>query len=208
MAAVTFGALKSRIQAEVNRPSSANLAFIGNAIVTAIMYYETKPAWFTEKKDTLTLLSGDNSVALPDDFKAIIGLRLLKDGFYRGPRDGFKGTDIKALEDNWTDATLSQTPVEWALFNGSIYFNCLADQDYTLPITYHYGDVTYPSADGDTSVWFDAGQDLIRYKATAIFYEDRLHDVNMGQLYEGKAQEFLQNVISRSQDRAFEYSLR
>lgn len=207
MAAVTFGALKARIHNEVNRPSAVNLDFIGNAIVTAIMFYETKPMWFTEVKDTLTLVSGSNNVALPADFKAIINLRILVNGTYRDSIGGFKSTDIKTMEDNWADPTLSQTPVEWALFNDSIYVNCLADQDYTLAITYNYGDATYPSADGDVSVWFDAGQDLIRYKATSIFYDDRLHDISLAERYEEKADKFYDNLLGRNNDRVFEYTL-
>ena len=205
--AVTFGALKTRIQAEVNRPSSAYTSPIGDAIVTAIKFYEAKPVWFTEKKGTLTLLSAANSVTYPTDLKAITNLRILVGTTYRGKGTGFRPTDIKAMEDEWTDPTLSQTPAEWALFNSSIYVNCLADQNYTLAITYNYGDSTYPSADGDTSVWFEEGADTIRYKAKAIFYRDRLHAYDLADAADEEAEEFYQNLVTRTNSRDTEYTL-
>ncbi len=206
--AVTFGTMKTRIQAETNRPSTANLTYIGDAIVTAIKFYEAKPIWFTEKKDTVTLSSASNNVSLPSDFKRIINLRLAYSASaYRGKGTGFDPKTMKELEEDWTDPTLSQTPVEWALFGSKIYVNCLADQSYTLPITYNYGDSTYPSADGDTSVWFEEGADIIRYKAMATFYRDKLHGYDLADKADAKAEELYRNIVDRSNSRDSEYLL-
>lgn len=205
--AVTFGALKTRIQNETNKPSSANLTFIGDAIVTAIKYYEPQAFWFTDHKDTLTLLSGVNSVALPSDFKAMQNLRIIVNGFYVGRNTGFELVDNAALEDNWPDATLSQTPQEWSKFGSLVYVNCLADQNYSLPITYTRGDTSYPSEDGDTSIWFDEAADLIRYKAMATFYRDKLHGFDEADVFDGKAQEIFNGLRDRNNSADQEYIL-
>lgn len=207
MAATTFGALKTRIQREVNRPSSGYLTDIGEAIVTAIRFYEGKPVWFTQKTDTITLSDGDSTASLPTDFKSLINLQILVDDKYRGVNNGFKEAEFNVLRRDWLDPTLSETPQEYALFAEALYFNCLADQDYTLRIDYNYGDVTYPSADGDTSVWFDAAQDVIRYEATAIFYEDRLHYDKGAAIARAKAQSYYNNLLIRSNSQKSRYRL-
>lgn len=203
----TFGDLKTQIQSEVNRPAAANLTFISNAIVAAIKFYEAKPVWFTQKKDTLTLNAGDTTIAIPDDLKGITNLRMLVNGYYRGKGKGFDPLMIYELEERYNQADLTQIPEAWALFNTLIYVNCISDDTYTLPITYNYGDTTYPSMDGDTSVWFGDGYDVIRYKAEAIFYRDRLHDYELADVSDTKADEFLNNLVERTNMRDYEYQL-
>jgi hypothetical protein len=207
MAAVTFSALKTRIQREVNRPSTTYLTDIGEAIVTAIRFYDRRPVWFTEKSSTLTLSSGSATASLPTDFRRLINLQLQVDSRYRDVNNGFKPVEYEVLRRNWLDPTLSQTPVEYALFADTLYFNCLADQDYTVRIDYNYGDVTYPSADGDTSVWFDEAQDVIRYEATAIFYDDRLHDEAGFTKNKAKADLHWNNLLMRSNSQKSRYTL-
>ncbi len=206
--AITFGDFKTKIQRLVNRPSAENLDYIGDAIVTAIKFYESRPVFFTEKIGSLTLLSGDITVDQPTDFKSLIGLEILVNGQYIGKRGGFKETTMEELRSNWLDPTLSNTPVEYALFNDQIYFNCLANQDYTMRISYNYGDVTYPESDGDISVWFaDAGVDIIKYEAMALFYADRLHDYSTSDQYKQRANGYFNNLLTRSNTRRGGYTL-
>lgn len=200
--AATFGALKARIQAEVNRPSTAYLSPIGDAILTAIRFYEAKPIYFTETKDTLTLESGDNFVTLPNGFKRMISLRILVNGTYRGVDNGFVGVSYSQLEEVSTDPTLSQTPDTWALLGNRIYFNCLADQDYTLSIVFNIGDETPVSADSDISIWFEEGQDIIRLEAMGIFYADKLHSPELGQTCKAEAMRYYDNLVQRNVERS------
>ncbi len=205
--AVTFGTMKTRIQTETNRPSAVNLTYIGDAIVTAIKFYEAKHIWFTEKKDTLSLTSGASTVDLPSDFKSITNLRLLNGVTFNGKGTGFDPKSIQYLEENWITSTLTTQPTEWALFNGKIYVNSISDATYTLYITYNYGDSTYPSASGDTSVWFGEGADVVRYEATAIFYEEYLHDYDLAAKARAAAGRYFQALIERNNSRSSEYTL-
>ena len=148
---------------------------IKDSIVAAIRLHETEPLWFLQDRTTLTLQDGDISVSLPDDFKAHISLRVLVNGRWMGERHGFKSRTFNELLEENTDDTNTGYPETWALFGSRIYVNRTADDDYDLDLPYIKGDVAYPSADSDSSVWFDEGFEVIRLEATAIFLRDRVH---------------------------------
>ncbi len=207
MAAVTFSALKTKIQRKVNRPSATYLDDIGDAIVTAIQFWDHKPVWFTETSTTLSLVSGDTSITLPANFKCLDNLQILVNGTYRGHNEDFRLTTSNEMREVWRDPTLTQAPVEYALRNNTIIFNCIADQTYTLRMDYNYGDTTYPSVDGDISVWFDDGVNVIMYEAMSNFYADRSHDYEQAAAMKAKADSYYNGLLTRSNSRQAEYML-
>lgn len=198
MAAQTFLQMKTRVQAELNRPSTTYTSAIGDAIVSAIRFFEAKPVWFTEASSTLSLLINTNNIALPSNFKAMNTLKIPVGGYYRTQGTGFDQVQYKNLQREVIDSTKVDTPTKWADWTGKVYINCLADANYTLTIDYYKGDTTAPSADADTSIWFDEGQDLISVKAQAIFYRRRLHDFQTAQVYDAEANDIYNNLLSRS----------
>lgn len=205
MTAVTFGAMKTRISSETNRDSTTEIAAIGDAIVTAIRFYDRKRFWFTETNTTLTLSASANTVSLPSDFRALINLRVLVNGQYIGKDDGFLPVSYEQLKNEETNPTRTGSPEEYALFGSLIRVTPLADQAYTLDLDYIRGDASYPSADGDTSLWLgDEGQDIIRNKAKAIFYRDTLGSDDLAAFFESQAFSYLNNLIidNNSRDRS------
>lgn len=178
--AVTFGALKARIQREVNRPSASYLEDIGNAIVTAIQFYEKTPLFFNETLGNLTLLPGASTVVLPDDFGSLIDLKIFDTNRFYGDASGFKGMEYVFVSDQLACNVNPGRPRYHALFNNTICMSSIADTNYELMIAYYNKDTSYPVADSDTSIWFGEGVDVIRYHAMGTFYKDRLHSDELG----------------------------
>ena len=206
--AVNFGQLKTRIASDVNRSATQFDTELGNAIVSAIVFLEQENLFFNQKTSTLTLASGDSSVSLPTDFKAMITLQALVGTNYIGEKENFKGTTFNTL---WADNILTSntgSPNQWAIFAGGLYFDRPADQDYTLRIAYNYGDATYPSSPADTSVWFqDVCVDAVRYKAEALFWRDTLHDLAKANEYETMTAATVNRLYGRNTTQYYRRSL-
>lgn len=185
----TFGTLKNRILSDSKRDSSY-LAPIGYAIVSAIKRYEHMRIWLNSARDTLTLNSGDDTVALPTDLKAINSIKLI-DSTGQVYSEGYEFdqmTLIELEETQYISPKPTQRPRKWAVENLTLYVDSLADDDYTVIISYFKKDASYPSADGDTSIWFaDEAIEMIRYQAMAIFEDDHLHNYDRAAIYREKA---------------------
>lgn len=174
--AVTITQLQTRILNEANKTSATYGTMVNDLIVTAIKMYERRRFWFLEKTGTVTLNSAAATVAAPSDFKAMISLMLLRDGYYYGEDQGFTEATFRELRNNSLNSALTGYPREWALLGNTIYVDRLADQNYTLRVDYIKGDATYPASGSDTSVWFEEGVDLIRVKTLAMFWRDVMHN--------------------------------
>lgn len=199
--AVTFSELKTRIIKEAGDNTTSGQAayfeLIGNAIVSAIKFYESSKLWFLEERDTLTLTSGLDYTALPDDFRAAIELRVKVNGSWRGYNQGFSAISYQELIDQNINTTNTGCPSKYAFFADSIYFDRVADQNYDIDISYIKGDVTYPESDSDISVWFDEGEDLIRYKALEMFYRDSRDAEEKAAYYKQAASDTYINLVER-----------
>lgn len=195
MAAATFSEMKQTILNMTKRGSGA-LTDIGNSITSAIRFYERKPLWFNQTyTESLTLSTGSSSLSLPATFKKELMVRVQVSGLWSGESNGFKGKSFQELKANlFTDPTATGRPQYWAILGNTLYIDRIADTDYTIGLHYVYGDSSYPSADGDTSIWFDEARDLIRYYAAGLYYQDYLHAEEKAQTYFNKADSWINNL--------------
>jgi hypothetical protein len=183
-----FSDLYTRIEREVlKQTNTIYLTDVKNAIISAIRYYEHKPVWFTEVVGTdLSITSGTDNVSLPANFASMKSLRVWNGSRYLDETSGFEPVTFDELRrikaDNPNKTT---TPSFWALWAGKVYVDSTVSTTTTAPIDYYKKDTSYPSGASDTSIWFEEGQDVIRFKAMAIFYRDRRHDENMAAQYDG-----------------------
>lgn len=185
MAAITLATLRQRIRNEIKDSQQTQYeSFIDDAIRSAIRFYSHARLWFLEKNDQLTHASGNLSKTLPTDFHLMIGLRILVGGVWIDHDGGFTHVTWNELKNYNKDFTTTGVPSKWALFGTKFHFDVVSDADYSLDVTYIKKDVTLPSADSDTSVWFDDGQDLIRNKAMEFFYRDRLHAFDRADMHQ------------------------
>lgn len=208
MTAVTFQTLYERIEREVLKQTGTSYqADVKNAIVTAIRFCEAEPVWFTEKVGSdLTLNASSNNVSLPSDFSRMMDLRIVVSGSVRGKDTGFAPVgNLSELRAKAGATTRADAPAYWCLVNNKIYVDTTPDDSYTLKIDYNCKDAAYPSSGSDTSIWFDEGQDVIRWHAMGIFYGDRLHDEVNEAKYFARAQAALAKLTGRSNTRESSY---
>lgn len=199
--AVTLAQLRTRIRNEINKPSTQYDTFIDDAIRSAIRFYSGERFWFLEETTTLTLASGNSSTALPTNFGLHRKLRVKVNNIWRTHGKGFDHITFDELKDEFTDASATGAPTNWATFGAAIYVDKAADSNYEMDIAYIKKDTSLPDADGETSVWFEDGQDLIREKAMEFVYRDRLHAYEKANEHETKAATWLNTLTTQHNQR-------
>jgi len=177
----TLSDLRDQIKSDLILTGTAYDAQVDNAIRSALRKLRGKRYWFLKKMDDLTLVSGNYSVALPDDYGAPYMFELLYNGYRASDGQGFDFLTFDRLKrEYWvTNPLVTTVPIACATLNDALYVSCIADQNYTIPITYYQQDATLPVSDSDTSVWFDDGYDLCRVLAAYMFkHESQGYTVN------------------------------
>lgn len=177
--AETFGTLQARIQRDAEKTESRFDSAAQDAILSAIRHFEHERFWFTQTRDTLALSSGASSVSLPSDFKAIHTAKLIDSTGTVYTRDcGFYPVSVIDLEEQQYISPLpTERPDNWAIENGTMYLNAIADAAYSIGIVYFKKDSVYPSGASDTSIWFeDEPYDMVRNYAMGVFCQDTLND--------------------------------
>lgn len=149
---------------------------IDNAIRSTLRDLRQRKFWFLEESDTLTLASGDNSVALPSDFGTEDSFELISSGLRLTNGRGFDFLSFNDLRRKyWTTSPVDTgQPVACAV-SGLLYTSHIADASYSIDVFYFKKDATLPEGNNDTSVWFDDGYDVVRSQAQFIFKRDSKH---------------------------------
>jgi len=144
---------------------------IKRAVRSTLTLLRGSKLWFLETSYPITLVTGDTSELLPTDFATKVSATLISDGITYTHRNGFQWVNYEDLENNYMTTSPLQTarPDKWSISRGRIYFNTVAAADYTVNLRYVKKDVSLPVNDGDTSIWFDEGYELIRTSAIVAF---------------------------------------
>lgn len=181
----TLSTIRNRIKSDLELTGTIRDSQIDDAIRSAIRWYNGSPLWFLQKKDAVTLATGNDSVALPSDFGSLKprSARLPYSGIYYSQGYGFNQETWAELNGRYRSNLTSARPTKYAVMGTSIYVDCLSDSDYAIEITYYKKDATEPTGDNGTSFWFEEGQDVIRSRAMA-FFKDEAQD------YEAKADDW------------------
>ena len=145
---------------------------IDDSIRSSLLELQQGRMWFLEKKGTVTLLDGADSVALPDDFGSGKNARILINTVYRGETQGFIKHDFRTLEEVYRRTLYDGYPQNYAYYGTTLYVDVTANADYPIDLTYYQKDVTLPTDDTDTSIWFDDGYDAVRTLAMAMFKDE------------------------------------
>ena len=126
-----------------------------------------KRYWFLRKRKSLTLSVGLSSVTLPADYSVVEQINLLMDDTRYTHESGFRLVDYQTFTDAYIKGQPSSQgkPLAATIFNGNILLDQAAQTDATIEIVYYAQDEVLPTADNDTSVWFDDGFDYIRSAA-------------------------------------------
>lgn len=162
--------IRNRVKRATERTGSTSYdTQIDDAIRTALRALRGRKMWFLHTTGDVTLVSGQSSVTLPTDFSLIETARLLVNGRYWTDKDGFDYLPFNTLQERYRNNLQSGTPKRCAIKDRTLFVDATADTDYTISLSYFAQDATLPSADGDTSLWFDEGEDVVFTRALAFF---------------------------------------
>jgi hypothetical protein len=197
--AVSFGQLKTQILFDTNRDPVVYGDAVGNAITTAIKFAESSYFYLFTKIGVVTISDGSNFTALPSDFNQLINVNYSLSNTIYGRNQGFLGIGWNDLQSLFTNTATTGLPRYYALFNNYLYVYPYVSGDTDFTITYYYKDISYPSSNTDTSIWFnDATVDLIRLIAMQRFYKDTLQSPEIAASYEGDVIKFEENLMRKN----------
>lgn len=195
----TLSTIRNRIKSDLELSGTARDSQIDDAIRSAIRWYNGSQLWFLQKKDAVTLLTGNDSVALPSDFGSLKPRsgRLPYSGIYYSQGYGFDQYTWAELNGRFRSNLTSARPTKYAISGSTLYVDCLADGDYAIELTYFKKDATEPTGDSGTSFWFEEGQDAIRARAMA-FFKDEAQDYETAANDWARADAYFSKLIEQS----------
>ena len=171
--------LEQQIADDLDRADLTNQ--ISNAVETAIRSYRFERLPFNEAyKVTATLTASEISIALadlPTRFRKIDRIRL--------KRNAIDNMQLDRRDYEWImdrqDYVVTSLPTEYAVYNNTIYFDCPADQTYTIFIDgiRELGSSSASYSTSDTSAWFNDARELVRHRAKAEIYAHVLKDMEL-----------------------------
>jgi hypothetical protein len=167
----TLATVRNEVKANLGIVGASQDSAIDGYIRTVLRQQRQKRYWFLRRRTTLTLSQGGYSVALPAGFSVPDFANLIYSNRKYGQHTGFNLVDYNEMTDSITTGTReSRRPTLWAIaFDSTLETNTLAPDAATIEMVYFAQDITLPTADGDTSIWFDDGFDFIR-AATQTLY--------------------------------------
>ena len=167
---------------------------IKGAVRSALRQLRKKRYFFLQTTGTVTLLTGQSSVALPTDFGTHHGFSFVTGGQRYHDGAGLDFLTYDRLQSEYMTISPMNTgvPRACAIWGTTLYFSDIAAADYTIDCVYYKQDAALPMADGDTSAWFDDGYDLVKAMAQVIFkgstpeFEVTQMDTQLVTMYSGE----------------------
>lgn len=151
------------------------------AVNTAIRSYRFERLGFNEAyKVTATLSTSADVIAL-----SALSVRFRKFDRIRLVRTAGDYLDLYHRDYDWImsrqDVRVTCQPAEYAVYNSTIHFDSLSDQDYTLLLDgiKELGNASASYSANDTSAWFNDAAELIRHRAKRELYANVLKDMEL-----------------------------
>jgi hypothetical protein len=167
------------------------------AVNTAIRAYRFERLGFNEAYQVTATLSTSADI-MPLSF---LSVRLRKIDRIRLIKSAGDYLDMYHRDYDWImsrqDVRSLCQPIEYAIYNSTIHFDSMADQDYTLLFDgiKELGSAASASySAGDTSAWFNDARELIRHRAKRELYAHVLKDMELAAAA-GAAEKEAYNII-------------
>lgn len=167
----TLSELRDRVKRDITIAGTRYDAQIDDAARSVLTLLRASSYWFLETTTNLTLLSGEASVALPDNFASKVSASYAANGTRRRQNNGFnfvRGVEFE-YEYQQYDTPQTGSPSAWTIIGTTMHVDKVANQDYTIALKYMRKDAVLPAQDGDTSIWFDEGFELVRAQTVVQF---------------------------------------
>lgn len=188
----TLGDMKSRIADELARTDLATQT--GQAIDSAIRYYERRRFWFNEARVTIPTVVGA-------EFYSPAMTQI--DGIARA---GSWGWTLREVTPEWIDAMQSGTdtgePTDWAWFANQLRVYPIPSAVVSLVAL---GTAVLPALSSDTAsnAWTTEAEDLIRARAKAYLYTNVIREDGTDATFaKGEEQEALRSLMSQTARRS------
>lgn len=191
----TLGTMKSRIATELAR--SDLTTDIATAIMDAVDEFSDVPFYFLTEEVEADTTAGVPTLALPTGFRRLQMVTVtVGTQRYDMPPDRDQITYEEYRARNWDTTRLGQ-PRNFAIFEQNYYFDPTPDQAYTITSSFVYKrDV--PASDGSSNAWTTDAEAMIRAKAKALLYRDRIRNLEQASVQEAVAQSWRVRLLSRS----------
>jgi hypothetical protein len=168
----SFAQVKSRIVAEIKRPSLT--AEASAHMLRAIEYYANRRTWKNEGTNTITTTANTATKAIPTGLRDIDRVAVVVGGY---DYELIKITREVMADRQGADTGAGQ-PIEFSWENTVLKFWPIPDAVYTVNVTGIYDD-TALSAGADTNSWTTIGEDLIVARAKYTLCRDVTLDTEM-----------------------------
>lgn len=147
---------------------------VDSELRTAIRQLTGKPYWFLEKLGTVALSVGDSSASAPTDFSILGSASIVQNNRRYGGGDGqFRVIPYQDLEAEYlyvSPPANATKPDAMAIMGSTFYLSHTLTTAATLSLRYYRKDVTLPTLDDDTSVFFgDEALDVVVGLSQALF---------------------------------------
>jgi hypothetical protein len=168
----TFGALKTRLLAEIKRPTMTSEA--SSHLLRAIEYYANRRTWKNEGTNTITTTASTATKAVPTGLRHVDRVAVVVGGY------DYELDKItrEVMADRQGADTGAGQPVEYSWEDTVLKFWPIPDAAYTVNVTGLYDD-TALSDDADSSSWTDIGANLIIARAKYTICRDVTLDTEM-----------------------------
>jgi hypothetical protein len=169
---MTYLAMRSRIDDELLRGGTLD-SQINLEILSAINHYKRRRFWFNEGTTTSSTADGTEYQDLPADLYSLDSIRITDSG---DPEPLIKRHFVTI--ENWCAGTVQRgMPSDWAPYKDKVRLYVCPDAVYTLTWA-GIVDLGTPSADADTSAWFEEAEELIRQRAKAAVRINYIKDAD------------------------------
>lgn len=168
----TLGAMKSRIGAELRRGDLAARA--GDAITSAILFYERQRFRFNEGRSSSVAIAGQAIYQPPTDVVLIDRLTVTANG---------TASEVTQRPWDWiADATATGNttgiPTDYCLYSGELHLYPIPDAAYPLGLSY-VARLSALASDGDSNAWTTDAEELIRTASKKRIYAHFLREPDM-----------------------------
>lgn len=195
----TLGVLKTRIATDLGRSDITSASdVVSNAIADAIDELGDIPFYFLMEESTGSTVAGDPNLALPDNFRRMYMVSVTVGSDRKDLPPDRNQIPYNEYRSRVWNTTSRGEPCDWALWDGQIWFDPVPDAVYTITFSYWGPEVGVPANDGSSNAWTTDAAQLVRAKAKALIFRDRIRNLEQAQVQEGVALTWQRKLLSRS----------
>ena len=195
----TLGALKTRIADDLGRSDITSAsAVVANAVADAIDELGDVPFYFLMEEGTGDTVAGDPNLVLPEGFRRPYMITVTVGGDRKDLPPLRHQIPYDEYRSRIWNTTSRGEPCDYAFWDGQIWFDPVPDAVYTITFSFWGPVAGVPANDAASNAWTTDAAQLVRAKAKALIFRDRIRNLEQAQVQEGVALSWKNRLLSRS----------